>query len=199
MAMSTSTSTAKATAESTTTSTSTSTSSTSPPNSSLGHTATAATPSTPKINTEWLSDELQKAPFTLENANKEDELRRAETEHRSRKSKVLSAEYKHINRYINFSSDTKSLLTRSAAATPSVSGYNSDEGNISSEALAIQVGGGGRQHEACNVRLTKLFSLFVSSAHISWMPAPSRPSASLSLASAAQWAQSALCSIDAAM
>lgn len=140
--MSTSTAAAKATAESTTTSTSTSTSpsSTSPPNSSLGHTVTAATPSTPKINTEWLSDELQKAPFTLENANKEDELRRAETEHRSRKSKVLSAEYKHINRYINFSSDTKSLLTRSAAATPSVSGYNSDEGNISSEALAIQVG-----------------------------------------------------------
>lgn len=150
LAMSTSTSTAKATAESTTTSTSTSTSpsSTSPPNSSLGHTATAATPSTPKINTEWLSDELQKAPFTLENANKEDELRRAETEHRSRKSKVLSAEYKHINRYINFSSDTKSLLTRSAAATPSVSGYNSDEGNISSEALAIQVGGGVAEQDS---------------------------------------------------
>jgi len=99
----------------------------------------AATPSTPKINTEWLSDELQKAPFTLENVNKEDELHRAETEHRSRKSKVLSAEYKHINRYINFSSDTKSLLTRSASATPSASGYNPDEGNISSEALAIQV------------------------------------------------------------
>ncbi|XP_020808574.1 mucin-5AC isoform X2 [Drosophila serrata] len=119
----------------------------------------AATPSTPKINTEWLSDELlagasagladgEKAPFTLENANKEDELRRAESEHRSRKSKVLSAEYKHINRYINFSSDTKSLLTRSASAAPSVSGdgaglYDAtaaagDEGNISSEALAIQ-------------------------------------------------------------
>ncbi|KAH8238312.1 hypothetical protein KR032_003223 [Drosophila birchii] len=117
----------------------------------------AATPSTPKINTEWLSDELlanganadgEKAPFTLENANKEDELRRAESEHRSRKSKVLSAEYKHINRYINFSSDTKSLLTRSASAAPSASGdgaglYDAtaaagDEGNISSEALAIQ-------------------------------------------------------------
>ncbi|KAH8287283.1 hypothetical protein KR054_005227 [Drosophila jambulina] len=119
----------------------------------------AATPSTPKINTEWLSDELlagasaglgdgEKAPFTLENVNKEDELRRAESEHRSRKSKVLSAEYKHINRYINFSSDTKSLLTRSASAAPSVSGdgaglYDAtaaagDEGNISSEALAIQ-------------------------------------------------------------
>ncbi|XP_017067410.1 mucin-4 isoform X2 [Drosophila eugracilis] len=127
----------------------------------------AATPSTPKINTEWLSDELlagaaggagsggvtndgdgEKAPFTLENANKEDELRRAESEHRSRKSKVLSAEYKHINRYINFSSDTKSLLTRSASAAPSVAGgaagsgfYDGtigDEGNISSEALAIQ-------------------------------------------------------------
>ncbi|XP_070075411.1 serine-rich adhesin for platelets isoform X2 [Drosophila takahashii] len=115
-----------------------------------------ATPSTPKINTEWLSDELvagvtaegEKAPFTLENANKEDELRRAESEHRSRKSKVLSAEYKHINRYINFSSDTKSLLTRSASAAPSVAGgvagagfYDGsigDEGNISSEALAIQ-------------------------------------------------------------
>ncbi|KAH8274232.1 hypothetical protein KR018_010019 [Drosophila ironensis] len=124
----------------------------------------AATPSTPKIHTEWLSDELlagtgagteegagaspaegEKAPFTLENANKEEELRRAETEHRSRKSKVLSAEYKHINRYINFSSDTKSLLTRSASAAPSISGngfYDGsggpDEGNISSEALAIQ-------------------------------------------------------------
>ncbi|XP_017056267.1 endochitinase A isoform X2 [Drosophila ficusphila] len=127
----------------------------------------AATPSTPKINTEWLSDELlagaglggvavgsgvtsegEKAPFTLENANKEDELRRAESEHRSRKSKVLSAEYKHINRYINFSSDTKSLLTRSASAAPSVAGgvagsgfYDGaigDEGNVSSEALAIQ-------------------------------------------------------------
>ncbi|XP_017094409.2 uncharacterized protein [Drosophila bipectinata] len=114
-----------------------------------------ATPSTPKIHTEWLSDELlagvgvspegEKAPFTLENANKEDELRRAETEHRSRKSKVLSAEYKHINRYINFSSDTKSLLTRSASAAPSISGsgfYDGPEGdqesNISSEALAIQ-------------------------------------------------------------
>jgi len=126
----------------------------------------AATPSTPKIHTEWLSDELlagatgglgsavtvegEKAPFTLENANKEDELRRAESEHRSRKSKVLSAEYKHINRYINFSGDTKSLLTRSASAAPSVAGgvagsgfYDGgvgDEGNISSEALAIQVG-----------------------------------------------------------
>ncbi|SPP78145.1 serine-rich adhesin for platelets isoform X3 [Drosophila guanche] len=105
----------------------------------------SATPSTPKINTEWLSDELlehgEKAPFTLENANKEEELRRAESEHRSRKSKVLSAEYKHINRYINFSSDTKSLLTRSASAAPSVAdGYDgaNDEGNISSEALAIQ-------------------------------------------------------------
>ncbi|KAH8336195.1 hypothetical protein KR074_010189 [Drosophila pseudoananassae] len=114
-----------------------------------------ATPSTPKIHTEWLSDELlagagvspegEKAPFTLENANKEDELRRAETEHRSRKSKVLSAEYKHINRYINFSSDTKSLLTRSASAAPSISDsgfYDGPEGdqesNISSEALAIQ-------------------------------------------------------------
>ncbi|XP_022209041.2 serine-rich adhesin for platelets isoform X2 [Drosophila obscura] len=106
----------------------------------------SATPSTPKINTEWLSDELElehgeKAPFTLENANKEEELRRAESEHRSRKSKVLSAEYKHINRYINFSSDTKSLLTRSASSAPSVAdGYDgaNEEGNISSEALAIQ-------------------------------------------------------------
>ncbi|KAM8718895.1 hypothetical protein ACLKA7_011576 [Drosophila subpalustris] len=121
------------TVESSTTTTST----TSLPPNSTSQTV-AATPSTPKINTEWLSDELQKVPFTLENANKEDELHRAESEHRSRKSKVLSAEYKHINRYINFSSDTKSLLTRSASETPSVSGYNPDEGNISSEALAIQ-------------------------------------------------------------
>ncbi|XP_034478478.1 uncharacterized protein LOC117784764 isoform X2 [Drosophila innubila] len=131
------------TVETSTTKTSTSTES---PllNSSTGQTV-AATPSTPKINTDWLSDELQKAPFTLQNAKKEDELHRAETDHRSRKSKVLSAEYKHINRYINFSSDTKSLLTRSASATPSVSGYNPDEGNISSEALAIQVSRDKRQ------------------------------------------------------
>lgn len=55
------------------------------------------------------------------------------------------------------------------------------------------------QNETRNARLTNLFSLFVCSAHISWTPAPSRPSASLSSASAAQWAQSALCSTDAAM
>ncbi|XP_018786515.1 PREDICTED: uncharacterized protein LOC108967505 isoform X3 [Bactrocera latifrons] len=79
----------------------------------------------------------QRIPFTLENANKEDELRRAESEHRSRKSKVLSAEYKHINRYINYSSDSKSLLTRSAATTPNDFG-GVEEGNISSEALSIQ-------------------------------------------------------------
>ncbi|XP_054086771.1 uncharacterized protein LOC105209954 isoform X2 [Zeugodacus cucurbitae] len=79
----------------------------------------------------------QRIPFTLENANKEDELRRAENEHRSRKSKVLSAEYKHINRYINYSSDSKSLLTRSASTTPNDFG-GIEEGNISSEALSIQ-------------------------------------------------------------
>lgn len=80
----------------------------------------------------------QRIPFTLENVNKEEELRRAENEHRSRKSKVLSAEYKHINRYINYSSDTKSLLTRSASTTPNDFG-GVEEGNISSEALSIQV------------------------------------------------------------
>lgn len=79
----------------------------------------------------------QRIPFTLENVNKEEELRRAENEHRSRKSKVLSAEYKHINRYINYSSDTKSLLTRSASTTPNDFG-GVEEGNISSEALSIQ-------------------------------------------------------------
>lgn len=79
----------------------------------------------------------QRIPFTLENANKEEELRRAENDHRSRKSKVLSAEYKHINRYINYSSDSKSLLTRSAATTPNDFG-GVEEGNISSEALSIQ-------------------------------------------------------------
>ncbi|XP_032588021.1 pneumococcal serine-rich repeat protein isoform X1 [Drosophila mojavensis] len=122
----------------TATATATTTSTISPPTNSTGQ-AVPATPSTPKINTEWLSDELQRVSFTLENANKEDELRRAESEHRSRKSKVLSAEYKHINRYINYSSDTKSLLARSASAAPSISGYEAaDEGNISSEALAIQ-------------------------------------------------------------
>ncbi|XP_023166630.2 uncharacterized protein LOC111596585 isoform X2 [Drosophila hydei] len=126
------------TTKTTTATSSTTTSTTSPPTNSTGQ-AVPATPSTPKINTEWLSDELQRVSFTLENANKEDELRRAESEHRSRKSKVLSAEYKHVNRYINYSSDTKSLLTRSASAAPSISGYDAaDEGNISSEALAIQ-------------------------------------------------------------
>ncbi|XP_012158814.1 uncharacterized protein LOC101460682 isoform X2 [Ceratitis capitata] len=79
----------------------------------------------------------QRIPFTLENANKEEELRRAENEHRSRKSKVLSAEYKHINRFINYSSDTKSLLTRSASTAPN-DFDGGEEGNISSEALSIQ-------------------------------------------------------------
>ncbi|ALC49818.1 CG12991 [Drosophila busckii] len=124
------------TTSSTTSSSSSSTTTASPPSNSTYQ--AAATPATPKINTEWLSAELQKAPFTLENANKEDELRRAENEHRSRKSKELSAEYKHINRYINYSSDTKSLLARSASSAPSVAGYNTDDSNISSEALAIQ-------------------------------------------------------------
>ncbi|XP_054729773.1 mucin-5AC isoform X1 [Anastrepha obliqua] len=79
----------------------------------------------------------QRVPFTLENVNKEEELRRAENEHRSRKSKVLSAEYKHINRFINFSADSKSLLTRSASTAPNDFG-GVEEGNISSEALSIQ-------------------------------------------------------------
>ncbi|XP_017494490.1 PREDICTED: uncharacterized protein LOC108382627 isoform X2 [Rhagoletis zephyria] len=79
----------------------------------------------------------QRIPFTLENANKEEELRRAENEHRSRKSKVLSAEYKHINRFINYSADTKSLLTRSASTAPN-DFDGGEESNISSEALSIQ-------------------------------------------------------------
>lgn len=82
----------------------------------------------------------QRIPFTLENANKEEELRRAENEHRSRKSKVLSAEYKHINRFINYSADTKSLLARSASTAPN-DFDGGEESNISSEALSIQVSG----------------------------------------------------------
>uniref|UniRef100_A0A1A9W8I3 Uncharacterized protein n=1 Tax=Glossina brevipalpis TaxID=37001 RepID=A0A1A9W8I3_9MUSC len=78
-----------------------------------------------------------KMPFTLENVNKQDELRRVDTEHRSRKSKGLSAEYKHIQRFINYSSDSKNLLTRSASTTPNDYDMN-DEGNVSSEALSVQ-------------------------------------------------------------
>lgn len=77
-----------------------------------------------------------KIPFTLENVNKPEDLRREESEHRTRKSKGLSAEYK-VNPYINYSADSKNLLTRSAATT--VNEYESEENNISSEALSIQV------------------------------------------------------------
>ncbi|XP_037937375.1 uncharacterized protein LOC119670976 isoform X2 [Teleopsis dalmanni] len=91
---------------------------------------------TANINEVTVTTAQKVAPFTLENANREDELRRAETEHRSRKSKVLSAEYRYNNRYINYSSDSKSLLARSASTAPS--DFDAEESNISSEALAIQ-------------------------------------------------------------
>ena len=61
-----------------------------------------------------------KIPFTLENVS----------EHRSRKSKVLSADYK-VNRYINYSTDSKNHLTRSTTEF--------EEPNISSERLSVQV------------------------------------------------------------
>ncbi|XP_065364328.1 uncharacterized membrane protein DDB_G0293934 isoform X2 [Calliphora vicina] len=85
--------------------------------------------------TQDVAEEPHKIPFTLENVNKPEDLRREESEHRSRKSKGLSAEYK-VNRYINYSSDSKNLLTRSAATT--VNEYDSEESNISSEALSVQ-------------------------------------------------------------
>uniref|UniRef100_W8BF82 Uncharacterized protein n=1 Tax=Ceratitis capitata TaxID=7213 RepID=W8BF82_CERCA len=94
-------------------------------------------PTESAVETAGAATTQQRIPFTLENANKEEELRRAENEHRSRKSKVLSAEYKHINRFINYSSDTKSLLTRSASTAPN-DFDGGEEGNISSEALSIQ-------------------------------------------------------------
>ncbi|XP_046801328.1 myb-like protein P isoform X2 [Lucilia cuprina] len=82
--------------------------------------------------TQDFNDEPHKIPFTLENVNKPEDLRREENEHRSRKSKGLSAEYK-VNRYINYSSDSKNLLTRSAST--SVNEYESEE---RSEALSVQ-------------------------------------------------------------
>lgn len=79
--------------------------------------------------------DMQKAPFTLENVHKEDDLIRAETEHRTRKSKELSAEYRQ-SRVLN-TTDGKEKLNKSMEEQ-----FNIDEpeGNISSEALSIQVG-----------------------------------------------------------
>lgn len=83
--------------------------------------------------TQNFADEPHKIPFTLENVNKPEDLRREESEHRSRKSKGLSADYK-----VNYSSDSKNFYTRSAATT--VNEYESEESsNISSEALSVQV------------------------------------------------------------
>lgn len=72
-----------------------------------------------------------KISHTLENVNKPEDLRREESEHRSRKSKGLSADYK-VNRYINYSSESKNHLTRSTTEF--------EEPNISSERLSVQVG-----------------------------------------------------------
>lgn len=120
-------------------------------------------PSTPKIVKNTIAGEMtpshagtdvkqggngepHKIPYTLENVNKPDELRREESEHRTRKSKGLSADYK-VNHYINYSSDSKNLLTRSAATT--VNEYDSEESNISSEALSVQVSFSCRFHFSC--------------------------------------------------
>lgn len=79
--------------------------------------------------------DVQKAPFTLENVNREDDLIRAETEHKTRKSKELSAEYRQ-SRVLN-TTDGKEKQNKSLEEK-----FNIDEpeGNISSEALSIQVG-----------------------------------------------------------
>lgn len=78
--------------------------------------------------------DVQKAPFTLENVNREDDIIRAETEHRTRKSKELSAEYRQ-SRVLN-TTDGKEKQNKSLEEQ-----FNIDEpeGNISSEALSIQV------------------------------------------------------------
>uniref|UniRef100_T1PEM0 Neurotransmitter-gated ion-channel transmembrane region n=1 Tax=Musca domestica TaxID=7370 RepID=T1PEM0_MUSDO len=76
-----------------------------------------------------------KFPFTLENVHKSEDLRRDENEPRRRQSKGLSADYKPPG-YINYSPESKNLLTRSASTT--VNDYDSEESNISSEALSVQ-------------------------------------------------------------
>ncbi|KAM7348284.1 uncharacterized protein ACRADG_007677 isoform 2-T4 [Cochliomyia hominivorax] len=109
-------------------------------------------PATPKIekgNIDWLNklppadvttddygDEPHKIPFTLENVNKPEDLRREESEHRSRKSKGLSADYK-ISRPISYPPDPKNLLTRSTE-TRIKENNSSEENNISSERLSLQ-------------------------------------------------------------
>lgn len=105
-------------------------------------TSTTTTTGKPVIEMESLGEysnqndtEIEKASFTLENVHKEDELIRAESEHRTRKSKELSAEYRQ-SRVLNTTEDK-------AKQNKSLEGkFNIDEpeGNISSEALSIQVG-----------------------------------------------------------
>uniref|UniRef100_A0A1I8PJH8 Uncharacterized protein n=1 Tax=Stomoxys calcitrans TaxID=35570 RepID=A0A1I8PJH8_STOCA len=76
----------------------------------------------------------EKFPFTLENVHKSEDLRRDENEPRRRQSKGLSADFKPG--YINYTPESKNLLTRSASTT--VNDYDSEESNISSEALSVQ-------------------------------------------------------------
>lgn len=80
--------------------------------------------------------------FHFENITKEEEIIRAEIARqldgeRARKSKVL-AEYRQELKF-NFSADSKNLLARSAAISLDDFHQEQDEGNISSEALSIQV------------------------------------------------------------
>lgn len=97
--------------------------------------ASAAVTSAPlSVSTTDANDD--KFPFTLENVHKSEDLRRDENEPRRRQSKGLSAEYKPPG-YINYSPESKNLLTRSASTT--VNDYDSEENNISSEALSVQV------------------------------------------------------------
>ncbi|XP_073830038.1 uncharacterized protein isoform X2 [Musca autumnalis] len=95
--------------------------------------AAAATSPPPLSVTTDVTDD--KFPFTLENVHKSEDLRRDENEPRRRQSKGLSADYKQPG-YINYSPESKNLLTRSASTT--VNDYDSEESNISSEALSVQ-------------------------------------------------------------
>ncbi|XP_075155805.1 uncharacterized protein LOC142229152 [Haematobia irritans] len=93
----------------------------------------AVSPPTPSVtSTTDVSED--KFPFTLENVHKSEDLRRDENEPRRRQSKGLSADFKPG--YINYTPESKNLLTRSASTT--VNDYDSEESNISSEALSVQ-------------------------------------------------------------
>lgn len=95
-------------------------------------------------NIELFIDETStyKKSFSIENITKEEEIIRAEIEkqldgERGRKSKVL-AEYRQELNFINFSTNTKNLLARSAAVSLEDL-IEQDDDKVSSEALSIQV------------------------------------------------------------